>query len=432
MTESIYAMAARIEKQSRTVRTTRPSTVDPTAKLSGLLDLETTNFNSTSSSAAYTPARQTSLRPTARPRAATAQPSSRGWSAGAWPERKPSSPRSPRRTQPTLPAFAELQLRMPQQPQPELRASEALRVVAPPQWGAPTHRVHSVEVRPQGRRKPTIPSPRAASGGGPGASPRASKSLADFGMLAAACHRAGRRRDEAIAHYCTGVLLDNQGLPARANVAYERMLQAALHCGDARARAVAHNHLGVNLHALGQFGGALESHKLHAEVADTAGKFVAFVNVGLAHAELGEHADAAEAHQQALRLAIRTSSQQGESLACANLALAGRGVGDLEMARSCMERRVQLAAALKDTKAEAEGLKALGRLAVEAGDLEQAGAHFEQAVSAAEADELALNEAKVELGVNNGQVGFEEWMAAHFAEGQGEPTATPRVATFGF
>ena len=432
MTESIYAMAARIEKQSRTVRTTRPSTVDPTAKLSGLLDLETTNFNSTSSSAAYTPARQTSLRPTARPRAATAQPSSRGWSAGAWPERKPSSPRSPRRTQPTLPAFAELQLRMPQQPQPELRASEALRVVAPPQWGAPTHRVHSVEVRPQGRRKPTIPSPRAASGGGDGASPRASKSLADFGMLAAACHRAGRRRDEAIAHYCTGVLLDNQGLPARANVAYERMLQAALHCGDARARAVAHNHLGVNLHALGQFGGALESHKLHAEVADTAGKFVAFVNVGLAHAELGEHADAAEAHQQALRLAIRTSSQQGESLACANLALAGRGVGDLEMARSCMERRVQLAAALKDTKAEAEGLKALGRLAVEAGDLEQAGAHFEQAVSAAEADELALNEAKVELGVNNGQVGFEEWMAAHFAEGQGEPTATPRVDTFGF
>ena len=97
-----------------------------------------------------------------------------------------------------------------------------------------------------------------------------------------------------------------------------------------------------------------------------------------------------------------------------------------------MERRVQLAAALKDTKAEAEGLKALGRLAVEAGDLEQAGAHFEQAVSAAEADELALNEAKVELGVNNGQVGFEEWMAAHFAEGQGEPTATPRVDTFGF
>ena len=94
--------------------------------------------------------------------------------------------------------------------------------------------------------------------------------------------------------------------------------------------------------------------------------------------------------------------------------------------------RVQLAAALKDTKAEAEGLKALGRLAVEAGDLEQAGAHFEQAVSAAEADELALNEAKVELGVNNGQVGFEEWMAAHFAEGQGEPTATPRVDTFGF
>ena len=82
-------------------------------------------------------------------------------------------------------------------------------------------------------------------------------------------------------------------------------------------------------------------------------------------------------------------------------------------------------------KAEAEGLKALGRLAVEAGDLEQAGAHFEQAVSAAEADELALNEAKVELGVNNGQVGFEEWMAAHFAEGQGEPTATPRVDTFG-
>ena len=48
------------------------------------------------------------------------------------------------------------------------------------------------------------------------------------------------------------------------------------------------------------------------------------------------------------------------------------------------------------------------------------------------ADELALNEAKVELGVNNGQVGFEEWMAAHFADGQGEPTATPRVDTFGF
>ena len=229
-------------------------------------------------------------------------------------ERKLPSPLSPADATDALPAFAEAQLRMPQQPQPELRASEALRVVAPAAVGS-RHRVHSVEVRPQAaasrrsrRRAPRrwrrarrvaarVEEPRRlrcsrrATARGGGATRRSPTTAPACSSTTRGCPRAPTSR--------------TKGCCRRRSTG--RRLQ--------RARAVAHNHLGVNLHALGQFGGALESHKLHVEVADTAGKFVAFVNVGLAHAELGEHAEAAEAHQQALRLAIRTSSQQGESLA---------------------------------------------------------------------------------------------------------------------
>ena len=51
-------------------------------------------------------------------------------------------------------------------------------------------------------------------------------------MLATACRRVGRHRQEAIAHFSSGVLHENSGAPARAIGAYLKMIAAAAEGGD--------------------------------------------------------------------------------------------------------------------------------------------------------------------------------------------------------
>ena len=283
------------------------------------------------------------------------------------------------------------------------RISEPLRLDPPMQWGAPTH-------RPPGAARAKTPY-QSATGA------RGNNKQQDFALLAQACRRAGRLKEEAVALYCSGVLYDNAGQRGRAKECYARMLAAAQACPDdgssRAARMVAHNRLGVNLHALGYPESAMAHHDAHLELADASGKFVAHLNLGLAQAALGELDAAATNHRHALRFAIRSGSMQGEAVACGNLALVGKQSGDLETARACLDRYLQLTEALADSAGAVEAHHRLGDLAAELGDLQEAGSHFESAlnITASQPDQqAALNQTKIEIGLAQGNLQFSEWM----------------------
>ena len=98
---------------------------------------------------------------------------------------------------------------LPHQPDgPILRVGEPHVLEAPPGWGAPA-------------RRPMLP-PRAAAAAGTAAelvggpsrpASRSGNTLQDFGVLASACYRAGRRHEEAIAVYCSGGKAQHESNP---------------------------------------------------------------------------------------------------------------------------------------------------------------------------------------------------------------------------
>lgn len=248
-------------------------------------------------------------------------------------------------------------------------------------------------------------------------------------MLSAACRRAGKLKEEAVSQYCAGVLLDNSGQRAKAKECYARMLVAAQACPDdgasRAARMVAHNRLGVNLHALGEYESAQQHHAAHLELSDPPGKFVVHLNLGLAQAELGELEEASTSYRHALRSAIRAGSMQGEAVACGNLALVAQQKGEVETVRACLDRYLQLAEALSDSVGAVEAHHRLGDLAASLGDLQSAGSHFESALEITTAQpeqQAALNATKIEIGLAQGNLQFSEWLTGLGAEPSLPPT----------
>ena len=289
------------------------------------------------------------------------------------------------------------------------RISEPVRLDPPAHWGAPVHQAH-------GAQRPRTPAPSLTGA-------RGTNKLTDFNMLANACHRAGKLKEEAVAHYCGGVLLDNQGMRGKAKESYKRMLVAAQGCGDeAAARialSVAHNRLGVSMQSLGDHEQALVHHEAHRALADAPGQFVAYLNLGLTHAALARYEEASSHLREALRSAIRSGSMHGEAVACGNLALVGRTTGDLETARACLDRYLQLTEVLADTAGAVEAHQRLGDLATELGDLQGAGVHFESALSITSAQPDAqkqLNATKIDIGLAQGAMEFGEWMLTQAAQ----------------
>lgn len=239
-------------------------------------------------------------------------------------------------------------------------------------------------------------------------------------MLASACSRGGRRRDEAVAHYCAGVLHENQGQPARAVASYRRMLAAAEAAQDPSCEAIAHNCLGVSLLLLGEAERSALHHERHLELCDSLSRFAAHLNLGLARAALGELEAAVGCFREALRHSIRSGTLAAESTACGNLAHACRMTGDTETARASLERYLRLTSSLRDERGEVDAHMRFGALALDSGDLRDAGTHFETALGIASAAapsieaQLAVNETKIDLGMAAGQQQFDEFMASAF------------------
>eukprot|EP00294_Goniomonas_avonlea_P011315 CAMPEP_0114563630 /NCGR_PEP_ID=MMETSP0114-20121206/13225_1 /TAXON_ID=31324 /ORGANISM="Goniomonas sp, Strain m" /LENGTH=404 /DNA_ID=CAMNT_0001749515 /DNA_START=37 /DNA_END=1251 /DNA_ORIENTATION=- len=236
--------------------------------------------------------------------------------------------------------------------------------------------------------------------------------IKDYNMLAAACRRAGRSRDEGMCYYNVGVLYDNNQEYLSAIKFYQQFVDVCKSVGDAKGESLAYNSIGVDYQKMALLDEAIHFHQLHLEVADVPGKFVAHSNLGLAHAAKGENEKASLNHRQALRYAIVMSSLPGESLACGNLGVVGSRKGDHPTAKACMERHLKLSGALRDDKAQADAYVQLGQLANSVGDYEDASQYFEMARGMARktGEASTATAAKCHVGMALGNLQFDEYL----------------------
>lgn len=170
------------------------------------------------------------------------------------------------------------------------------------------------------------------------------KRLKDYSMLAFACKRAGKHRDEGRAYYSEGVLCDNLGKYMTAINFYKKFLDICKSIGDNHGEALAYNCIGVDYQMLGSlakrenydpnlktsekeskyYNKAVEFHLKHKEIADTSGKFIAHVNLGIIYNQLGDQEKSNINHQFALRYAVQMSSVPGQKIALGNLGKIGK------------------------------------------------------------------------------------------------------------
>lgn len=76
--------------------------------------------------------------------------------------------------------------------------------------------------------------------------------LKDYEMLAFACRRGGKIRDEGRSYYSIGVLYDNIQKYQKAVESYEKFLQVCKSIGDSHGEALAYNCIGVDYQMLGE------------------------------------------------------------------------------------------------------------------------------------------------------------------------------------
>mmetsp|Transcript_75142 Transcript_75142/g.163932 ORF Transcript_75142/g.163932 Transcript_75142/m.163932 type:complete len:472 (+) Transcript_75142:39-1454(+) len=263
--------------------------------------------------------------------------------------------------------------------------------------------------------------------------------IQDLQLLVFACRRAKKQREEGRAHFGLGVLRDNLGLYQKAINSYGDFLKICQECSDTQGSALAYHCIAVDYQLMG--GGitsaseasdgvgqvkpnpndqgpagpvvkpdllrkAITYHNKHRECADSVGKFVAHLNMGLAYAKLGEKESAVVNHQYALRYALQLRSLEGQSLAIGSLSFsAGMYENDPDKMRKLIERYIELCGALKQTRNQASALMKLGVLASEHGQSEESIQYFQQAIECARAqgDREAEKDCTVRLGIAAGQ-----------------------------
>eukprot|EP00913_Durusdinium_trenchii_P022095 g20763.t1 len=183
------------------------------------------------------------------------------------------------------------------------------------------------------------------------------RKMKDLELLTFACRRASKFREEGRAHFSLGVLRDNLCQYQKAIEAYTQFLRVCKECNDSQGAALGYHCIAVDYQlqgsgqskkgdteeeATGQTTskGALDMlgpppsarttrpellrkaiyyHNRHREIADSIGKFVAHLNMGLAYAQLGEREASTVNHQYALRYALQLHSLEGQSLAIGSL-----------------------------------------------------------------------------------------------------------------
>jgi tetratricopeptide (TPR) repeat protein len=255
-------------------------------------------------------------------------------------------------------------------------------------------------------KKEQLDASKASKGGPPGsggASEAGSKTaISDFKTLAFASKRNGKKDLEAIAYVSLGVIYDNQKEYIKAIENYKLYADLCEEVGDVPGLACALNCLGVDYMLLSSspdepgFVGtspverteemtaylkqAAACHSKHQEIGpDSGGRFVAGTNFGLCLGMLGDVANSAKQHQDALRIAIKMQTLYGQSIAVGNLGNLALIKNDLGTARTCFEQYLQLVQALLDPEAEVSAWKILANLSTREQNHEVALENLEQA-----------------------------------------------------
>ena len=240
----------------------------------------------------------------------------------------------------------------------------------------------------------------------------AQKRLKDYNILAFACKRAGKSRDEGRAYYSTGVLFDNLGKYKQAIEQYKRFLQVCKAIGDVHGEALSYNCIGVDYMKLGEtdssdhYKEAIDFHNKHKEIADVAGKFLAHINLGIIFNNIGDHEKATINHHFALRYAVQMSSVAGQSVAIGNLGKVGGKNSTMlnqDKMQMFVERYLELSNELKYRKGESGAYLQLGELLTQKGDYDTSTKHFYRAMKIAEetGDGEMKEQAKVNFGMAN-------------------------------
>lgn len=239
------------------------------------------------------------------------------------------------------------------------------------------------------------------------------KRLNDYRLLAEACQRAGKTKDQGRAYYSMGVLFDNLGLHMKAIKAYEKFLNVCKTIKDLNGEALAYNCIGVDYHKLAEaennrdlWEQAIKYHTLHRDIADTSGRFLSHINLGIVYDRIGETEKSAVNHQFALRYAIQLSSVSGQTVAIGNLGQIGSKSikGDFDRMKVFVERYLNLSNDLRDKKGVSGAYHQLGAISYSLGDYESSTRNYYRAMRVAdEAGERDLKDsARCRLGIANG------------------------------
>jgi len=209
--------------------------------------------------------------------------------------------------------------------------------------------------------------------------------LCDYEMLVNANSRAGKDRQEALAHFALGIVLDNLEKPEKSIPHYLRFLEVMMDENDRDCVTVAFNVLGVDFQLLGPayLKHSVYCHKKYSDLADEEGKFLSGVNTGLLYLNCSMLPQAKNSFQAALKHAIETQSNHAQAIAIAFQALVSIAANKLRVAKVCLERYLQLAVSLRDAVAQAKASLNLGHVCWEEGDTEMSEKYYLQAIRAA-------------------------------------------------
>jgi tetratricopeptide (TPR) repeat protein len=146
---------------------------------------------------------------------------------------------------------------------------------------------------------------------------------------------------------------------------------------------------------------AIEMHLKHKEIADTSGKFISHVNLGIIYNMLGDQEKSNINHQFALRYAVQMSSIPGQKVALGNLGKIGsiNFSSNPEKLMSFVENYMELNE--KDREQDPNAYLRLGELLSIKGKYDESSKQFYKAISIAEKDgnKAIKNEAVINYGM---------------------------------